>query len=223
MINKSIIDLNTDFYKKTQEQFSKTRQHPWKGWDKVLENLKKSLNKVETLSILDLGCGNGRFYKFLKNELTESEFRKIEFTGFDINEYFLAECKKHYPEANWEFVDIFSDLSDLTNKYDAVACFGVTHHVPKVEFNDWFDEVIDLVKENGIIYVSFWSPNKEITDNIHTWDLDEDKQRFVEIYELEYLETVLKEKVEILEKYENDSLNRYLILKVEAQPNRISG
>lgn len=60
--------------------------------------------------VLDVGCGIGMFYRFLKNSGAEIG----AYTGIDIVEPFLEYNRNVYPEARFLKLDIFSDpVADL--------------------------------------------------------------------------------------------------------------
>ncbi len=60
-----LVQLNKDFYENIYEEFNLTRQSPWQGWNAVVDICNKKFAGVKKTKILDLGCGNGRFFKFL--------------------------------------------------------------------------------------------------------------------------------------------------------------
>ncbi len=70
-------------------------------------------------SILDVGCGLGAYYEFLKKK-----GKKINYTGFDINELMVKEAKKRYKldEAYFEVKDIIEE--PVTEKFDYVISVG---------------------------------------------------------------------------------------------------
>ncbi len=49
-------------YDELATDFSNSRAYPWNGWAKVKEYIEESQKKP--FSVLDLGCGNGRFAEF---------------------------------------------------------------------------------------------------------------------------------------------------------------
>ena len=95
-----MIDYNNYFY---QNQIKKKlkKNHLIVGWGsrktQVLrfENIYKYFNK-DNFSVLDVGCGLGDFYKFLKKKKI-----KFKYSGIDINEDFINICKKKYKKANF--------------------------------------------------------------------------------------------------------------------------
>jgi ubiquinone/menaquinone biosynthesis C-methylase UbiE len=57
---KKIIRETIEDYNSISEKYSSVRGSPWKE----LEFLFKDIKKDD--AVLDLGCGNGRFYEFIK-------------------------------------------------------------------------------------------------------------------------------------------------------------
>ncbi len=70
--------LNRDFYRLAGEDFDQTRGRPWPGWTRLLPYLRRD---ADALSVLDVGCGNGRFGAFLVQALAS---RPLLHTGKNI-------------------------------------------------------------------------------------------------------------------------------------------
>ena len=64
--------------------------------------------KASNLSILDVGCGFGDLYSFLKREGILSR-HKIRYTGFDISPKLLEVARKKHPDARFELKDILEE------------------------------------------------------------------------------------------------------------------
>jgi len=144
--------LNTtkNFYKEISQEFSNTRQYPWKGWEKAF----KAVNVVENTKVLDLGCGNGRFYEFLEKNTEE----RFEYTGIDNNKELLNIAKEKYPKGKFENIDILENIERIEGTYDLVVGFGITHHIPNKEFRlKWFNQVSKMVDKEGYLILSFWN------------------------------------------------------------------
>lgn len=58
--------INREFYRVTADEFDQTRSTSWPGWERILPYLSAPL------SVLDVGCGNGRFGVFLWERLVVS-------------------------------------------------------------------------------------------------------------------------------------------------------
>jgi len=222
MLNKEIeeiIELNNEFYQKHSESFDRSREYYWEGFKDALKYIKKGQK------ILDLGCGNARFYKFLKENNSE-----IEYLGVDSNEKFIKENKIKYPEANFELKDIISNSPQTNEKFNIIVIFGVTHHLPKREFRkNWFKNLEQLLTENGILVISFWNFDKskddlnfipkeyikEQGDYFLGWKGDYSSHRYCHDYnqnELEEIKNILSN-FKIIEEFNKED-NHYLILKM---------
>ena len=60
---------------------------------------------LEGKNILDVGCGIGMFYEYLR----DLPVKIASYTGIDIVDPFLEANQRHFPEARFENVDIFRD------------------------------------------------------------------------------------------------------------------
>lgn len=58
-----LIDLTSDFYRRVSASFSETRQAAWAGWQHACDVCADACHPA--MRVLDLGCGNLRFERFL--------------------------------------------------------------------------------------------------------------------------------------------------------------
>ncbi|MEI7579325.1 MAG: class I SAM-dependent methyltransferase [bacterium] len=178
-VNK-LNQLNRDFYQKTAEIFSQTRNYSWAGWDKLIEIIKTE--NLEIQSVLDLGCGNGRFYQFISKY-----FPKVSYTGVDQDEKLLAIAgernsnlvlkqvqdrisEKGQPSYSLRTPDtdhrspIFTHNNLLVHNkqifsqtYDLIAIFGLMHHIPGLQKRkQLIDRAFKALTPSGVLVVSFW-------------------------------------------------------------------
>jgi SAM-dependent methyltransferase len=165
-ITERILKLNRDFYQLHGVSFSDTRAKPWKGWDRILDILKAS--KKDSLSVLDLGCGNGRFFTFL-----DKNFRKdFKYLGLDLSNPLLDIAigkygkNKNYKQKKF---DVISDVNKIEGVYDIVVAFGLTHHIPsQVLRKGWFNAVARLVNNGGVLILTFWDLDKKEIAEVNT-------------------------------------------------------
>tara|TARA_Y100001980_G_C14555302_1_gene343549 strand:+ start:1683 stop:2330 length:648 start_codon:yes stop_codon:yes gene_type:complete len=139
------------------------------GWGKNRKILRYhilcSKFNLNNRSILDFGCGFGDLSEYLSNHY--SDFKYI---GIDINENFINEAKKQYPEVNFFNKNIFEDKIKYT--YDYVVSSGV--HNTKIENNFSFIErtidIFDKISDCGFA-MNFLSKNVDyMEENLYYAD-----------------------------------------------------
>ena len=83
--------LNRKFYAVTAAEFDRTRSQPWPGWKALLAYIKPTAS----LSVMDVGCGNGRFGVFLYHRLlAESSIEHTNYHGMDNNATLLVHARQ---------------------------------------------------------------------------------------------------------------------------------
>jgi len=85
-----------------------------KRFEKILE-----LADFSGRSVLDIGCGIGGFYGFLREKGIRAEY-----SGFDINEKMIAFAKERYPEIRERFSVCDIMETDPGARYDYVIAIG---------------------------------------------------------------------------------------------------
>lgn len=236
---KQIVKLNNQFYQLISKDFSRTRQKPWEGWGRVVENIKKYFgekdtllekNKIEANSskdklneteirVLDIGCGNGRFCDYLHKYLG-----KFSYTGVDINNDFLSEGQKKCSkltkvESKFIKKDVILGIKNIKSTYNVICSFGVTHHLPNNDFREkWFLSLLDLVKKdlkNSMVILSFWDFTKMPGDYLVSWGDGVEKPRYCHKYSGEEIAKIIKiykhKGFKLIDKYNSDNKNLYLI------------
>lgn len=116
-----LLALNRAFYEQTADEFDQTRGKPWPGWRAILPLLPPEVR------VLDAGCGNGRFGRFLVQESAA----RVRYTGVDTNLALLERARAALAEIDAQFFarDLLRDsLPD--GPYDLIGLFGVLHHIP---------------------------------------------------------------------------------------------
>lgn len=140
---KKLNQLNKEFYAKTSLDFDDSRQYYWTGWEKLVPYFKNGMK------ILDVGCGNGRFYEFIKSKGFD-----VEYVGVDSSSELLALARNRYPEASWQELDIVNGYKKIKDRYDLIVSFGVFHHIPSFELRK---NIIDHLSQLGaVLAISFW-------------------------------------------------------------------
>lgn len=144
-------NINRQFYETTAHEFDQTRGQAWTGWIPLKEHLSAPL------SVLDVGCGNGRFGLFLAETLSAP----IAYHGIDNNAQLLSYAQKsldplEHLQAKIEAYDIINEPLP-EQKYDLVVLFGVIHHIPSLENRHKFIQALaQRVNEGGLLVFAAW-------------------------------------------------------------------
>jgi 2-polyprenyl-3-methyl-5-hydroxy-6-metoxy-1,4-benzoquinol methylase len=101
--------------------------------------------------ILDIGCGEGVLYKYLKSAIN----LPVElYTGIDISETAIATALNHYPNANFTHLDY--DKNKLSKKFNVVI-FNETLYYFNRPVNTLKKCFRSNLKENGYVIVSLYN------------------------------------------------------------------
>ncbi len=222
----AILKLNDDFYKDAAVSFSKTRRGFWEGWGRVADTIDGDL--PDKIKVLDVGCGNGRFFRFLKERF---EHLKIIYTGLDNNDGLLSEAKRNYPDGKFAKCNFLEYIPE--EKYDLVVGFGVTHHIPTGKLQlEFFKKLGGAVEVGGYLVATFWEFNvkkaldvprfKKLlgkNDYILGWENKPNLYRYCHLYDSEEKKQInnlvnsvgLKLVEEFLDKGEDVSGSHYFI------------
>lgn len=165
---RTLGDLNRDFYELHANSFEAKRERPSQGWSRVLDACLRSLRRDEPLRILDLGCGHGRLGEFLAGRWTAG----LDYVGIDSSDSLLESARArlaataHEPldgRAQFFAADLISEppASALAGSspaaFDLCCVFGLLHHIPgNAQRRALVESVAELVEPGGILALSFW-------------------------------------------------------------------
>jgi 2-polyprenyl-3-methyl-5-hydroxy-6-metoxy-1,4-benzoquinol methylase len=119
------------------------------GGNKVtLEGINKVMpsNKTETITIADIGCGNGDMLRML-SEFAQKNKLDFKLIGIDANDFTINYAKKlsvAYPNIDYQCVDIFSE-DFKTLKFDIIVCTLTLHHFT----NEQILNIITTFRDNA--------------------------------------------------------------------------
>lgn len=142
MKKQKIIDKTRKDYNLIGDHFSATRNSFWKEFQFLFD-------VPAGAKVLDLGCGNGRFYPLLKQ-------RNVDYVGVDISEKLIQKATQKYPEAKF----LVRDALDLRfeNEFDFIFSIAVFHHIPDQHSREKFlQQAAKALKNNGELRLSVWN------------------------------------------------------------------
>lgn len=157
--------LNKNFYEQQAQSWQSSREYFWPSWFKFWEL--SGLKQLTSLSILDVGCGTGRFGQFIDEQLHKppNSHNSFLYEGWDFANSLLkiAQAKSekwsNCSQVSWAEVDLLSNVSRPDRHYQVVACFGVLHHLPgKMNRQNLIAQLADLVDQQGEFWLTTWNP-----------------------------------------------------------------
>ncbi|MDQ0273387.1 class I SAM-dependent methyltransferase [Cytobacillus purgationiresistens] len=125
LTNQIYKTFTQDFYQKDLEGITDTYQDVQWG-SKASQNIRFEYlyklfneNTSDRVSILDVGCGLGHFYKFL----IENNKPDVLYTGLDIHSTFIEFLRTKYPNNNFINKSLFE--LEVDNKFDYLVASGI--------------------------------------------------------------------------------------------------
>jgi cyclopropane fatty-acyl-phospholipid synthase-like methyltransferase len=113
-----------------------------KIYKKFLESIFKEAEN-RTISILDIGCGNGNIVRYLP--------KSIKYLGYDFNSNYILNAKKLYSneKIKFECIDINIGKLNFDSNFDFVIVIGVLHHLSDEACRQVFETAINHLSKGG--------------------------------------------------------------------------
>jgi SAM-dependent methyltransferase len=142
-----LLAINADFYAEFAASFGASRLYPQPGYRQLLTYLPQPCKRV-----LDVGCGNGRFGKFLVENLPE-----VQYSGLDANPELLAIAASGI-DGHFILQDISQPgyLAGL-GEFDLIVCLATLQHLPsRGNRRRALAEMGTHLAKNGRLVLSSW-------------------------------------------------------------------
>lgn len=154
-------ELTSDFYARCADSFSATRERAWHGWELCLDALRDELPR-ESMSVLDIACGNLRFESFLARAVPA----RLDVHAVDSCPQLVGDG----PGIDFHEVDVVVALANrslLEQLGDVPACdltcsFGFFHHVPTPQARrELLDVMLAKTKPRRYVLFSLWQLSRD--------------------------------------------------------------
>jgi len=140
------------------EDFSQT--HHWSWGFRYLGGLKVVLDQLDDLtfdSLVDVGCGDGRFLREAKERYPEKDLFGVDYSDRAIN---LARAMN--PGVAFESRNIVTD--PLKQKFDVATLIEVLEHIPPDQVEEFIEEVHSLLHPGGHLILTVPHVNKSVSE-----------------------------------------------------------
>lgn len=141
-------------------RFSQTRTYPW-GFE-YLSYLYFVIDKLDGLSfqsLLDVGCGDGRFLSEVSQHIGGKHL-----CGIDYSETAIRMARAFVPNVEWVHGDI-TDETTLAQTFDVITLIETLEHIPIDKVSDFIDGISQRLNENGRFLLTV--PSINIPTNTH--------------------------------------------------------
>ena len=172
--------------------FSQTQHWSW-GF-RYLGGMKVVLDKLEDLSfnsLVDIGCGDGRFLR----EIGE-RYPKKEVLGIDYSERAINLAQAMNPDLVFEKQNIIQE--PLSQSFDVATLIEVIEHIPPEQLNEFVLSVKSVVSPGGYLIVTVPHKNKSV------------KEKHYQHFGVDSLKKVLYPHFDKVKVEPFDSLSRFL-------------
>lgn len=141
--------------------FSQTEHWSW-GYRYLgrLQVVRDLLSQAEFTSLLDVGCGDGRF---LREASRWRAGRRL--LGVDISRKAVALAAALNPELEFRVRDICLDPGP--DRFDVVTLLDVIEHIPPPELDRFIDSVAGLLRPGGLLVLTVPHRNAPVTPQHH--------------------------------------------------------
>jgi len=141
---KYLLEKTRKNYNLIAEDFSSKRAKPWEETKFLFDNY-----LIPGEKILDLGCGNGRYYLFVKD-------KRVDYFGVDSSERLIEIAREKYPKGKFQVGDALN-LPFPGNFFDKVYSIAVLHHIPSEKLRlKVLSDIKRVLKPGGLLILTTW-------------------------------------------------------------------
>lgn len=167
-----------------EDSFSQTLNLSW-GFEYIsyISFVLDKLNRLQFESLLDIGCGDGRFLFEARKKLPHAEL-----AGMDFSERAVSFARILSPEVNYIVGDI-TDKKALDKKFDVITAIEVLEHIHPAQLPDFLESLNFFLKSGGSLIITAPSKNVRV------------RSKHYQHFNMNLLAEILNPFFEISEKY----------------------
>lgn len=127
------------------DRFARARSGVWEEMRFLFDDYVKKGERV-----LDLGCGNGRFYEIIKE-------KGAEYVGIDVSEKLIDLAKDKFPGVHFQTGEA-TDLPFADEYFDKIYAIALLHHIPSNDLRlRTLAEAKRVLKKKGLLILTVWN------------------------------------------------------------------
>jgi|LakMenE18May11ns_1017448.scaffolds.fasta_scaffold9813002_2 SAM-dependent methyltransferase len=135
-----VVQKTIDTYEKTADLYNSL--YP----DVNKDNIDFFIDKLNGDNILDIGCGSGRDTEYFVN-------KGLDVVGIDLSDRFIEISKSKVPNVKFIKMDM-RNMDFSLDSFDGIWSMASLLHIPKIEIKDTIIKFREVLKTNGIVYIS---------------------------------------------------------------------
>lgn len=132
----------------------------WSWGFRYLGGIQVVLDQLEELnfdSLIDVGCGDGRFLRDVRDQ-----YGKADLLGIDYSKRAIDIAKAMNPHIRYENVNILE--KDLKTTFDVATAIEVLEHIPPNDLSEFVKIISDIINDEGYFILTVPHQNKPVSD-----------------------------------------------------------
>jgi len=152
-----LLEKTKNNYDAFADSFSQTRDYIPAQMGRLLVG-----RVMEGDAVLDVGCGNGRYYPLLAK-------KGARYRGIDISGKLVDIAKHKFPQGDFSVADALF-LPFKNNEFDVFFSVAVLHHIPSQGYRKrFFQEAYRVLKPGGVLFVMVWDLRLRSMVRVKNW------------------------------------------------------